>query len=56
MVRHGARLATITSDPPDETRGILVSSVYVRADGPQLRKLAEPLGAGTLEVPIGSVF
>ena len=36
--------------------GISVSSVYVRSDGPQLRKLAELLGAGTLELPVGPAF
>jgi NADPH:quinone reductase-like Zn-dependent oxidoreductase len=56
LVRDGGRLATITSDPPDETRGIDVSSIYVRPDGAQLRKLVELLGAVTLEVPVGSVF
>jgi NADPH:quinone reductase-like Zn-dependent oxidoreductase len=56
LVRNGGRLATITSDPPDETRGITVSSVYVRPDGAQLRKLAGLLDSGRLEVPVGSVF
>lgn len=55
-VRDGGRLATITSDPPDEQRGIVVSSVYVRPDGKQLGSLTELLGAGKLEVAIGSVF
>jgi NADPH:quinone reductase-like Zn-dependent oxidoreductase len=55
-VRDAGRLATITSDPPEATRGIVVSSVYVRADGAQLRKLVKLLGAGSLEVPVGSVF
>ena len=31
-VRHGGRLTTITSDPPEQDRGITVSSVYVRPD------------------------
>jgi len=55
-VCDGGRLATITSDPPAETRGIGVSSFYVRADGAQLRKLVELLAAGTLEVSVASVF
>jgi len=55
-VGDGGRLATITSDPPAETRGIGVASVYVRADGAQLRRLVEMLGAGTLEVSVTSVF
>jgi NADPH:quinone reductase-like Zn-dependent oxidoreductase len=55
-VRDGGRLATITSDPPDETRGIAVSSVYVRPARLALRKLAQLLGAGGLEISVGSVF
>ena len=35
-VRDGGRLATITSDPPEQERGITVSNVYVRPDGGQL--------------------
>jgi NADPH:quinone reductase-like Zn-dependent oxidoreductase len=56
LVRNGGRLATITSDPPDEMRDITVSSIYVRPDGAQLRKLVALLGSGRLEVPVGSVF
>jgi NADPH:quinone reductase-like Zn-dependent oxidoreductase len=50
---HG-RLATITSDPPAEERGITVSNVYVRPDGNQLRTLAEHFAAGTLTIPVAS--
>src|SRR4051795_2200413 len=39
-VRDGGRLATITSDPHEQDRGITVSSVYVRPDGGQLDGLA----------------
>ncbi|HEY2270840.1 MAG TPA: NADP-dependent oxidoreductase [Streptosporangiaceae bacterium] len=55
-VADGGRLATITSDPPAEQRGITVSSIYVRADGTQLRKLAELLGDGQLEVPVAARY
>lgn len=55
-VADGGRLATITSDPPAEERGITVSSVYVRPDGSQLRRLAERLGAGQLMIPIASTY
>src|SRR6478672_1192662 len=54
-VAEGGRLATITGDPPREERGIAVSDVYVRPDGPQLSALAELLARGTLSVPIASV-
>ena len=51
-VADNGRLATITSDPPAEERGITVSNVYVRPDGSQLRKLAEQFADGTLAIPI----
>ena len=51
----GGRLATITSDPPAEERGISVSTVYVRPDGTQLEHLAELLGKEQLAVAVGSV-
>ena len=55
-VRDGGRLATITSDPPGEERGIAISEVYVRPDGRQLGVLAGLLAEGTLSVEAGSVF
>src|SRR6476661_1918015 len=54
-VADGGRLATITTDPPREERGVAVSDVYVRPDGRQLSALAELLAHGTLGVPIASV-
>jgi len=55
VVADGGRLATITTDPPQEQRGIDVSDVYVRPDGKQLSALAELLADGALSVPIASV-
>jgi NADPH:quinone reductase-like Zn-dependent oxidoreductase len=55
-VADDGRLATITSDPPAEERGITVSNVYVRPDGGQLRKLAEQFADGTLTIPIASTY
>src|SRR5689334_19304742 len=54
-VADGGRLATITTDPPPEERGIAVSDVYVRPDGRQLSALAELLADGTLTVPMASI-
>jgi NADPH:quinone reductase-like Zn-dependent oxidoreductase len=54
-VADGGRLATITTDPPQEERGIAVSDVYVRPDGKQLSALAELLARGALSVPIASI-
>jgi NADPH:quinone reductase-like Zn-dependent oxidoreductase len=50
----GGRLATITSDPPSAERGIQVSNVYVRPDGPQLQRLAEMLGRDELTLTVAS--
>jgi NADPH:quinone reductase-like Zn-dependent oxidoreductase len=55
-VRDGGRLATITQDPPDEQRGIEISSVIVQPDGPALGELAELLAAGKLEVSTAATF
>ena len=55
-VADGGRLATITSDPPGEQRGITVSSVYVRPDGTQLRRLATQFGDGQLQIPVAASY
>jgi len=56
MVTDRGRLATITSDPPAEERGITVASVYVRPDGGRLRNLAQLLAEGQLEVSVGTTY
>jgi NADPH:quinone reductase-like Zn-dependent oxidoreductase len=55
-VAGGGRLATITSDPPSQQRGITVSSIYVRADGNQLANLAQQFGDGHLEIPVAASY
>lgn len=55
-VADDGRLATITSDPPAEERGITVSNVYVRPDGDQLRTLAKHFADGKLAIPIASTY
>jgi NADPH:quinone reductase-like Zn-dependent oxidoreductase len=55
-VRDGGRLATITSDPPNEERGIAISSVIVRADGPMLEAMAELLAAGKLDISVAATY
>jgi NADPH:quinone reductase-like Zn-dependent oxidoreductase len=55
-VRDGGRLATITSDPPEQERGITVSSVYVRPDGGQLDGLGRLLADGQLEISIATSY
>jgi NADPH:quinone reductase-like Zn-dependent oxidoreductase len=55
-VRDRGRLATITSDPPDEQRGIKVTEVYVRPDGPQFQKLADLGAEGGLHIDVAATF
>jgi NADPH:quinone reductase-like Zn-dependent oxidoreductase len=55
-VRNGGRLATITSDLPDDERDIRLTSVYVRADGSQLQRLSDLLEAGHLEISVAAAF
>jgi NADPH:quinone reductase-like Zn-dependent oxidoreductase len=55
-VADGGRLATITSDPPSQQRRITVSSIYVRADGNQLRELAKQFAAGRLGIPVAASY
>jgi NADPH:quinone reductase-like Zn-dependent oxidoreductase len=55
-VRDGGHLATITQDPPDEQRGIEISSVIVQPDGRALGELAELAAAGKLEVAVAATF
>ena len=55
-VADGGRLATTTSDPPGEERGITVSSVYVRPDGHQLRRLAQLLANRQLEISVAITY
>jgi len=55
-VAGDGRLATITSDPPGEQRGITVSSIYVRPDGTQLRALATRFADSQLEIPVAASY
>jgi NADPH:quinone reductase-like Zn-dependent oxidoreductase len=55
-VRDRGKLATITSGPPDEQRGITIADVYVRPDGPQLQKLADLCAAGSLHIDVAATF
>jgi NADPH:quinone reductase-like Zn-dependent oxidoreductase len=55
-VADGGRLATITSDPPSQQRGITVASIYVRADGNQMRNLAQQFADGQLQIPVAASY
>jgi NADPH:quinone reductase-like Zn-dependent oxidoreductase len=55
-VRDGGRLATITSDPPSEERGIAVASLIVRPNGLMLGEMVELLAAAKLEITVEATF
>jgi NADPH:quinone reductase-like Zn-dependent oxidoreductase len=55
-VADGGRLATITSDPPGQQRGITVASIYVRPNGTQLRQLAARFADGQLPIPVAASY
>ncbi|HET9971357.1 MAG TPA: NADP-dependent oxidoreductase [Streptosporangiaceae bacterium] len=55
-VADDGRLATITSDPPGQRRGITVANVYIRPDGNQLRELATRFADGQLPVPVAASY
>jgi NADPH:quinone reductase-like Zn-dependent oxidoreductase len=55
-VRDGGRLATITLDPPNEERGIAISSVIVRADGSTLGAMVELLAAGRMDISLTATY
>ena len=53
-VTRDGRLATITGDPPPPERGVQVTDVYVRADGPRLGALVETLAQGRLSLRVAA--
>lgn len=55
-VQPAGRLATITSDPPPARDGIIVSSVYVRADGEQLQTAVDLLERRQTRIHVGGVY
>ena len=56
LVADGGRLATITGDPPQGERGILVVDAYVVPDGPALEAAVGLLLARRLTIPIAGVY
>jgi NADPH:quinone reductase-like Zn-dependent oxidoreductase len=55
-VANGGRLATITGDPPPPERGVAVTNVYVKADGPRLAGLVAALADGRLSLQVAATF
>ncbi len=56
LVADEGRLATITGDPPQGERGILVVDAYVAPDGPALEAAVGELFARRLTIPIAGVY
>jgi NADPH:quinone reductase-like Zn-dependent oxidoreductase len=55
LVADGGRLATITGDPPQSERGIVVVDAYVAPDGPALEAAVAQLLARGLTIPIADI-
>jgi hypothetical protein len=53
-VADNGHLATITGDQPRAERGVIVSDVYVRADGARLAALVTALADGMLRLHLGT--
>ena len=56
LVRDNGKLATITSDPPESTRGIGVSQIYVAPDGARLKRLVAMLASGRLDLDVRAAY
>ncbi len=56
LVADEGRLTTITGDPPQGERGILVVNAYVAPDGPALEAALGQLLARNLTIPIGGIY
>ncbi|WP_345656571.1 NADP-dependent oxidoreductase [Streptomyces siamensis] len=50
LVRDGGRLCSLTSDAPEEERGITSGDLYIEPNAAQLAQLAEQAAAGTLKL------
>jgi NADPH:quinone reductase-like Zn-dependent oxidoreductase len=55
-IQSGGRLATITGDPPPERNGIMVSNVYVQADGEQLQTVVGLLERRQARIHVAGVY
>jgi len=53
-VRDGGRLATITGDPPQPGRGIVVTAVQVVPNGPRLCHLLKLVATGMLTIEVAA--
>lgn len=56
LIADGGRLVTITGDPPDSDRGIVVTNLYVAPDGNSLDRVATEFVGKGLALPVAAVY
>jgi NADPH:quinone reductase-like Zn-dependent oxidoreductase len=56
LIADDGRLVTITSDPPDSERGIVVTNLYVTPDGNSLDRMATEFVGKGLALPVAAVY
>lgn len=56
LVADRGRLVTITGDPPEAERGIVITDFYVAPDGPALERLAADFAADHKTIRIAAVY
>lgn len=56
LINDGGRLVTITGDPPNSERGIVVTNLYVKPDGNSLDRVATEFAGKGLVLPVAAVY
>jgi NADPH:quinone reductase-like Zn-dependent oxidoreductase len=56
LIADGGGLVTITGDPPETQRGIVVTNLYVEADGKSLDRVATEFARKGLTLPVATVY
>ena len=56
LIEDGGRLVTITGDPPQSERGIVITDLYVAPDGNGLHRVAVEFAQSGLRLPVAAVY
>lgn len=56
LIADDGRLVTITGDPPEGERGIIVANLYVTPDGNSLDRVASEFVGKGLALPVAAVY
>ena len=56
LINDGGRLVTITGDPPNGERGIVVTNLYVTPDGGSLDRVATDFAGKGFTLPVAAVY